>query len=395
MTYSKKIDEIIRNMNRLIVRIRDTAEYTRKNRDAAPDAAAFYSAFRDLIAADADDMADELSAIINRITDIPQHPDEISARFLILRTLETVERKSGILVFQIRLLLARARPEHRAAFKPISDQYTELAQNVQIEISEIAEYFRELTVLIFQDMRENAVKMLREATTAGRLAAKRLSAASSLPYNYLAEEIYELTDELSSLTLEDISVSVLEDSLFRLDIVASAAKLDLLRMPSHRQLLDGIPAFRDRLEEVVLFFRELSADVFRELTGQEEEAALGRTAEADRDGAVSSNPSADTDCSNITFSGSILLFYLKGEIRKLAPLLSAEQKSSFDRICREMRAAIRLCPEGNETSPEKITEALCQICEMLFAQAEELDSCGGPVRFIAEEIRNLTKAVTG
>ncbi|MCM1024852.1 MAG: AraC family transcriptional regulator [Roseburia sp.] len=74
MTYSKKIDEIIRNMNRLIVRIRDTAEYTRKNRDAAPDAAAFYSAFWDLIAADADDIADELSAIMSRITDIPQHP---------------------------------------------------------------------------------------------------------------------------------------------------------------------------------------------------------------------------------------------------------------------------------------------------------------------------------
>ena len=45
---------------------------------------------------------------------------------------------------------------------------------------------------------------------------------SSLPYGYLADEISRIAEELSSPALEDISVSSLEDALFRLEIIASA-----------------------------------------------------------------------------------------------------------------------------------------------------------------------------
>lgn len=377
MTYSKTTDEIIRNLNNLIAQIRETAEYTRKNKAVAPDAAALYSGFWDAIASSTDALADELGTVLECITNLSQRPDEISARFLIMRTMETTVLKSDLLTFQIKLTLARANPEHRAAFEQISGQYAALARNARTKLCKIVEFFQELITLIFQDMRENAAQKLRDAAAAGCLAAGKLSEASSLPYGYLGDELNEIAKELSSLALEDVSVSVLEDYLLRLEIIASAADLDLLRMPSHRQLFDGIPAFRKQLEEALLFFRELSADVVREIAGQEVKTTLEQTTGTRND--------------TLAFQSSILLFYLKGEIRKLGQLLSPEQQTAFDSICTKIGTVTHPALHREEdASPERSVEILREVYEMLSEQAEKLGSCGAPVRFIAEEILRLT-----
>lgn len=378
MTYSKTTDEIIRNLNNLIAQIRETAEYTRKNKAAAPDAAAFYSGFWDVIAANTDAIAEELGTVLERITNLLQRPDEISARFLIMRTMETTVLKSDILTFQIKLMLTRANTEHRTAFEPITTQYAGLARNARMKLCKIAEFFQELTTLIFQDMRERATQKLRDAAAAGSLAAGMLSEASSLPYGYLGDELGEIAKELSSLALEDVSVSILEDYLLRLEIIASAADLDLLRMPSHRQLFDGIPAFRKQLEEALLFFREISADVVREIAGQEGKTTLEQTAGTKND--------------TLAFQSSILLFYLKGEVRKLGQLLSPKQQTAFDSICDKMSTVTRYRRE-EEVSPERSVEILREVYGMLSEQAETLGSCGAPVRFIAEEILHLASHI--
>lgn len=378
MTYSKTTDEIIRNLNNLIAQIRETAEYTRKNKAAAPDAAAFYSGFWDVIAANTDAIAEELGTVLERIINLLQRPDEISARFLIMRTMETTVLKSDILTFQIKLMLTRANTEHRTAFEPITTQYAGLARNARMKLCKIAEFFQELTTLIFQDMRERATQKLRDAAAAGSLAAGMLSEASSLPYGYLGDELGEIAKELSPLALEDVSVSILEDYLLRLEIIASAADLDLLRMPSHRQLFDGIPAFRKQLEEALLFFREISADVVREIAGQEGKTTLEQTAGTKND--------------TLAFQSSILLFYLKGEVRKLGQLLSPEQQTAFDSICDKMSTVTRHRRE-EEVSPEKSVEILREVYGMLSEQAETLGSCGAPVRFIAEEILHLASHI--
>lgn len=376
MTDSKTTDEIIRNMNHLIAQIGETAEYTRKNSAASPDGAKIYSGFWDVIAASAEAIAEELGKVLERITSLRQRPDEISARFLIMRSMETAGLKTDILTFQIKLMLARANPEHRTAFEPITARYVELAQNARTKLCKTAEFFQELTALIFQDMRKDAEQKLRAAAEAGRLAADKLSESSALPCGYLGDEINEIAEELSSLALEDVSVPVLEDDLLRLELVASAADLDLLRMPDHRQLFDGIPAFRERLEEVLLFFGELSSDVVRELAG--------------RDGSAGQERTADTENDNLVFQSRILLFYLKGEIRKLGPLLSQEQRSAFDNICDKMSTVTRPARRREEdNSPEKGVEILREVHGMLLGQAEKLGACDAPVRFIAEEIRKI------
>lgn len=411
MTYSKTTDEIIRNLNYLIVRTRNVAEYTRKNKEMAPEAA-FYSEFWDVAAAGADAMANELGAVLERVTVISRHPDEISARFFILRAMETVGLKYGILDFQIRLLLSRAKPEHRAAFAPISNQYAELARNTRIKLSEIAEYLQELAALIFQDMRESGARKLQDAAAAGNSAAGKLLKASSLPCGYLAEEIREIAGELSSLALEKVSLSVLEDYLLRLDIVASAAELDLLRMPSHRQLLDGIPAFRERLEEAVLFFRELPTDAGRALSsdadrtfpadidrrsaanaGQVLSADIGRIpAGQEQTKESASDQAAGIKRGDLILQSSILLFFLKGEIQKLgqAKLLGTAQRDALENICDEMNALTRPTRHGEgQPSTEKIAEILRRMYEKLTEQADQLGDCGTPLWFLAEEILPL------
>lgn len=57
MLYSKTTDEIIRELNSLIVEIRQAAGFTRKIGEKQKEAAAFYGEFFQLLAARADQMA--------------------------------------------------------------------------------------------------------------------------------------------------------------------------------------------------------------------------------------------------------------------------------------------------------------------------------------------------
>lgn len=377
MFYSKTTDEIIQTLNNMIVQIKETAAYTRQSKATAEgDAAAFYSGFWEAIAANADVLGDELAMVLNRVSDIPRRPDEISARFLIVKAIEDTAFKANIMAFQIRLFLARAKPEHRAAYEPICGKYVDLARNVQIKVSKIVEFFNELSSLIFQDMRKNGTRKLQDAIAAGNMAARKLSEDATLPYRYIADEIDEITKELSSLSLEDISISVLEDYLFRLDIIASAADLDILRMPAHKPLLEGIHPFKKQLEEAVSFFQNLSEDVIGGMTKSGQEIPLDRT--------------TGKKYSDLAFQNKILLFYLKGEIQKLGEKLSPEQKAGFDNICKKMNLTIQLANcAGDETSPWEIAEILQWVYRELTTIADSLGLYGSPIRFIGEEIMHL------
>ena len=84
MLYSKTADEMLRELNRLIVQARETADYTMKSLKKDSEAAVFYRQFWEFMAQRAQQMASSLSGALERITDIPGCPDQISARFLII-----------------------------------------------------------------------------------------------------------------------------------------------------------------------------------------------------------------------------------------------------------------------------------------------------------------------
>ena len=106
--------------------------------------------------------------------------------------------------------------------------------------------------------------------------------------------------------------------------------------------------FRESLEEALAFFRHLDLAPPRK--------------------AMRSDRSLD---------GYTHLFFLKGEVQKMAPLLGPEQRSELDTVCAKLSEALRLPnPDAFET-----------VRGMLVAQAETLGIRGEALRYIAAEIK--------
>ena len=99
-------------------------------------------------------------------------------------------------------------------------------------------------------------------------------------------------------------VSGLEEMLFRLEIVAFSAEIEVLRMPSHQFLLTEIAEFRRQTEEVAAFFQTIAGDLTQ---------VFSKTKDNSAQAAIDS-----AKYRNIALQGNMLLFYLKGEIQKLA-----------------------------------------------------------------------------
>lgn len=366
MTYSKAADDIIRELNGLIIQARETAARTRESANSQP-APAFYAPFWEFIAAQAEAMAEELSAALGRVTALPRQPEGIFARFRIIKAIEDTVFRSHITAFQARLTACRARPEDRAALEPLCAGYEALAQSAQISSGNIAAFFRELAALIFRDMRENAQSLLDRAVERGKLAYEAILADPALPYGYIGEEVGHIANELAAVPLEQMTAALLEDLGFRLDIIASAAGMDAIRAPSHRALFGGIGEFRDRLREAEEFFQGISAGAV-----QSGEAEKGERSPAKR-------------YQDMAFQGNVLLFYLRGEVQKLGSLLTPEQKAAFGDICQRADAAIRTAHQARtEEDGQAVTAALREIHRALTAAADELGMYGDAVRFIGD-----------
>ena len=348
MPHTRPMEEIARELRALIVQARELAVRTRRGSEIAAPA---YAAFWDLMAARTESMAETLSAVLDRSIAIPGQPDAISARFRIIRAIEDAAFRADATAFQAGLMTARAVPEHREAFRTLCQQYAALADAARLKTEKLSAFFQELAALILQDLRARGTECLTAAAQAGRAAAEPLK-DPSLPYGYIAEALRDLAAELSAMPLGEAGEACWEDCLFRLEGIALAVETDILRCPAHRPLFAGIGIFRERLEAALDFFRHLDLSPPREGMGPDR------------------NPDRYTR-----------LFFLKGEVQKLAPLLEPEQRAGLDAACAKLSEALRLpCPGAFEA-----------VREMLAAQAESLGARGGALRFLAAEIKRAGK----
>lgn len=367
---SKKADEMVRELNGLIVRAKETADNTR----AYKSGDAVYLQVWELAAERTEKMAERLKAVLEDVTAVTKSPDEISASFLFVKAVEDAAFEASVTAFQAGLMLARAMPEHRAAFQPLCEQYDSLAQNARIKSGKVVDFLRELTALIFQDMRKNAEQRLQNVVEAGRAAAGKLE-EPALPYGYIADGVREIAEELFSLPLEDVTVYCLEDAVFRLDTILFAADMDILRAPQHRELFDGISDFRERLCETADFFRNLWGDASKSFGGAEKDSEIER-----REGKV---------YGDLAIQEGILLFYLRGEIQKLGDVhLNEERKTALNTVCSKMDKAVKLArstTDGREGS--EITALLWEAYESLKTEAGRLGLYGGALEYLAEEMK--------
>ncbi|MCI8442509.1 MAG: helix-turn-helix transcriptional regulator [Provencibacterium sp.] len=197
MLYGKNTDEIIRELNGLIVQAKETAACLRKGQGIEPQAWALYAPLWEAAANRTDAMAGRLAQTLWRITEAMQRPDGISARFMLIKAIEDAAFQSSVSAFQAGLMIARAKPEHRAALQPVCERYALLARNARIKAERIAGFLQELAISIFQDMKTQAKQLMEETAQAGFEAARPLKARPDLPYGYITLEILAIADELS------------------------------------------------------------------------------------------------------------------------------------------------------------------------------------------------------
>ncbi len=378
MMNSKTTDEMIRELNSLIVQAKETAADTRKQKSVTGDAAAVYAQAWEFASKRAEKMAEELKKVLECVTSVTQGTDEISARFLIVKAVEDAAFEASVTAFQVGLMIARAMPEHRAAFQSLCEKYDCLAQNARIRSGKIVDFLNELSVLIFQDMRKNATQKIKDAVEVGMDAAGKLS-DPSLPYGYISDGVREIAEELDSLALEDVTDYFLEDTMFRMETILFAADMDILRAPQHRQLFDGISNFKEKLGEAAEFFRNLSGDVTGTIEGVKKGSEIKRT--------------TAKMYSDLAVQEGILLFYLKGEIQKLDNAhLDERQKEALNAICSKIDRAVRMARNAtDERDGSEIKKLLHEAYEEMIGEAEKLDVYGGAIRYLAEEMKKPIK----
>lgn len=111
---------------------------------------------------------------------------------------------------------------------------------------------------------------------------------------------------------------------------------------------------------------------------------------------------------DLAFRENILLFYLKGEVQKLEPILNEEQKAAFYRIIEKMNTVIRLANYSDRISgvgytdlssdtqiitsllQKEMAESMREIYSKLMSVREELGAYGSAVEFIAEELKHCS-----
>ena len=345
MLYSKTTDGIIRELNDLIVKTKEVGELARKLKGADAD----YAGFWELMADNSDEMADELRAHLARIANIAHQADEISSRFAIIKAIESISFKSNLAAFNAGVMASKAAVND---FEPIVDKYYELAGFAHAKVGRISELFNELAGLIFDDMRNNARRLLQDAAKMGESAAAALAAH---PHSYIADEISSIASELSSAPLSDIAVWHLENCLFRLHQIHLAASTETSGIPAHKGLSD-ITAFQDGIAKVIDFFLNLPTD------------------------ATQSTMTANY--SDFALQGHLLLFAIRGEVQKNG------ETRLFGTVFDRMSKVIALAQVAKDESVLAEMAVLAnEAHDEMITQADKLGLQGAAIKFIAKEIK--------
>lgn len=383
MDYTKITNQIICSLNSLIVRLRETADYTRKNGTTAEDSAGLYAPFWDLMADRAESMADSVRDTLRPVTDIAGHPDRITACFAVMKALEDTAFYANIMAFQAGLTLARAEPLYREAFQPLYHRFIDLARKASLHTEKIAAFFNELSEIILADMRENAERLLRDALQKGDEAV--LALRPDYPYSYIAEALTEARDELAQMGNQapgtgGLTAQRLEEVLTTLEIVTLAADTDLLRAPSHRQILEGVYAFRDRVRALLSFLQNL--DDPQMPTESSPDVPIQRTEEK--------------QLADMAFQGKVLLFFFKGEVQKMAALpLEDEQRAALAEISEKLERIIHTAKEPAKAPVlETMRIMFAELCKEMGNLGKSLGAWGAPLEYVAEELGQLSCTVS-
>jgi len=355
MMYSKITDEIIRELNDFVVKAKETAILARQNNIPK------YTPFWHLIADTTDKLADQVKNVLERITNIAEHPDEITNRFAIIKVFEDISFQSNLLAFNVGLTISRGHPKDNEFSWPLCEKFYELAGVTSLKVGKVSQFLGELSTLIFKDIREAATDRINDVVQKGKVATDDITG-----YNNIKAEINNLVQRLAETPINEVTVSSLNEYLFQLNIISFTVELDITQNPQDKASFDGLFKLKDSLQEAIEFF--LSLPVV----------------------ASECNHGSQKFFQDVAFQGNILLFYTRGEIEKLADILNTNQKATFDEICNKINKSIKIAQQATDMSAQKeIPSILYEINTNMIEEANKLKERGGSIAFIATEVKNL------
>lgn len=359
--YGKITDEIVRDLNGLITQIRQTSDFALKNSPMC------CVVFWETVVKRANSFADGLNNKLSQITAMSRNPDEITKRFEMIKIIEDTVFNTNLLAFTVGLYVSRSTPENFKIQEPICNKFSGLAENSKSKINHITEVFNELATLIFEDIKKLTLEKRTTAVHVGMNALESLTG-----YGYIKDEVSAIVDELSCLSYEEISPAYLEGLIFRLDIIAFAASIDITRNPADSAMLKELNTFLNCLIETKSIFEDIP--MLREtMPGQ---------------------CNVEKCFEDIAYQGNILLFYIKGEQEKLCKLLTEDHKARFSAITEKMKVFIHIAIESEVTydcngAYSHLVTALTEILDLMNFEAKALTDKGGAIAFIAAEIEKL------
>ena len=341
MMYSKTTNEIIRELNEFIAKAKELSDSARRIDSK------WYAEFWAGVADDTDAMSDRIKATLDRVTSIAEHPDEITNRFAILKVIEDTAFEMNVMALHVGLTaIGRAKPEDAEINKPLCRKYAELAQMPSMKAGAIAKYLSELAALIIDDMRKTAEQKIKDVIQKGKEAAAKIDS----PSVYIRDELNLITGELESTPVESVTVSMLDEYLFKLKIVSLAAKVDTLRHPPSKPMLDGIAVFVDSVETTADFCRTIVKP----------------------DSIPPTERGLNKRFIDIAYQGNTLRFYVKGELEKMGRLLDDEHQAVWKQIDSKIDSFIEAAYNATDESAYKeIADRLHSIAVDMTAEAEK------------------------
>jgi len=346
MLYSKTTNEIIKELNDFIVTVKETAIAARKV--DTPEYAPFFA----LIADKTDGIADKVTGVLARITSIAENPDEITSRFAIIRIIEDNAFNTNLMALNVALAVHRGRAQPLDAHNLLCERYYQLANIAQFKASKAAEFFNELSALIFDDIRKATTEKIKTVVQKGKTAADTISGHENIKY-----EIENLVHRIEAASLNEATVLEYDDFLIQLNTITFAFEIDLvINSKNKNEMLDAMESFQESLSEAIEFLRSI--------TKPEANPVLER--------------SLKRKLCDLAYQGNILLFYTRSEIEK-----SGQSKAVFNEICDKANTFIQTANQA--TGPSDISDAAKNLKKISATMEEQ----GGAFKILAIEFKNL------
>jgi len=363
MTYTKTINAVTSEINEWILLAKDIIKQMHQYSDATN------KTFWGSVIEQTEFLECSFTRVLERVTSIACKPDEISTGMDIVKTIDDTIFVAHSIAFQIELM--EARMPDRITEEPLSEKYRNLAMFGIEKTKKITEFFRELLLLVIEDMRKTAIEKINEAAKRGKTVAE------SIPDNnlYIKDEIIQLVEMLTTTPDELITVQMIDDSFFKSKLIAITAKLNI--DSANRDVFEKMQIFLDRLNDTVNFCRTIIKPI-------EDSTPLQKNIKIMQD---------------IVYMENVLLFYANGEIeylsRKQIGSGEHDQKADFIKIKNKIDKYKTLAfyaerDESNITIFHDLANNVNEIISELHRVSKITGSNGGAIKVIADELKRLT-----